>query len=496
MNGETKANTNDDLVALTEAYCNGTLDNDDLARLEGLLLHDRAARSYFRRYMALDAALHEHGASSALHWSPPIKGLPITPSSSDSAESKSDTSSKHATNAANPVRTSSSVELESRPLHSKRGLQIASLTGLTLACAAVVLAVIFNQRDSSAIGTLEDVTGDVRVISADGKGRSLKEHMRTEVGDTVRTIGSESSTVIAYPDGTRLTLVGSTSATCGDHRSKSLTIHEGTLAATVSAQSAEKPVLLTTPLAQLQLIGTTRCQIAAADGRIDLVVREGRVRVVRIRDQASVEVPSGKHATVTDRNEPAVKGLPDLASVWEETFEAGLPEGWVRGEWITASLTLSKQTGTGLPTGSRGGVKAKYGASNREGSINYSIDSHNAWLQGLFAVHKDSHLHFTFKTESRKLINIVIVTRTAGSDARFAGSYLLDDFPKRGSGQWETISIPLANFKRIQPGTESLMDVVPFKLMFVSDKPDRGLVIDRIWVTPDGPGRIVSELLQ
>ncbi len=290
---------------------------------------------------------------------------------------------------------------------------------------------------------------------------------------------------MAYPDGTRLTLIGSTSVTCGDHRSKSVVVHQGTLAASVKPQPAERPLVLTTPSAHLQVLGT-RFQVEALDHRTDLSVTEGRVRLVRIRDQQSVEVPDGKYATVTEQNTLLVKDIPGLPATWEETFETGLPTGWTQGEWVSQ----------GLPPRSRGAVKAAFEPLDG-GGANYIIGSNEAWLRGLFSVQKSSHLHFTFKTEKRGWINVFLVTRTAASDdARFSGNYLVEDFPKTGSGQWETVTIPLDAFKRIHRGSLALTEVVPFKLMFVSDGPDRGLVIDRVWVTADGPGRMVSHRVQ
>lgn len=475
MNEGNTGHARNDVVALTEGYCNGTLEGEGLAQLEEILLHDAEARAYFRRYLGLDAALREHGESAAEHWFPALKGPPVK---GLSRESDSSTSAEELENSGTPVnaiRSASRPWFISRLWHRNHKIRIAALYGVALLGVAAILGVILNHQEAStvAIGTLEQVTGDVRIMAADGQVRVTAPVGSIGQGDTVRTRGSESSAVVAHLDGTRLTLAGDTSVTYGDHRSKSIVVHQGNLAASVKPQPAEKPLLLTTPSAQLQVVGT-RFQIETLENRTDLSVTEGRVRLVRLRDQQSVEVPDGKYATVTERNQLLVKDIPSLPATWEQDFEAGLPEGWDRGEWVTE----------GLPPGSRGAVKATWGEGNS--GANYSIRSNAPWLQGLFAVQKNSHIHFTFKTERREWINIFIVTRTAGSDtARYSGNYLLEDFPKEGSGEWETVSIPLTKFKRIHSGAESLVDLVPFKLMFVFDGPDRGLVIDRVWVTPD-----------
>ena len=218
----------------------------------------------------------------------------------------------------------------------------------------------------------------------------------------------------------------------------------------------------------------------ALENMTALNVTEGLVRVTRIRDQQSVEVHDGEHTTVTEGNHLIVKDISDPPSAWEESFEAGLPEGWDKGTWVQS----------GLPHGSRGAVQAVEEVAY-DGTINFAVKSYVPWLEGLFAPGDQSHLHVTFKTASRRWINVFFATRTtAKEEPRYSGNYLLEDFPKNGGGEWETVTIPLKKLQRIHRGDIPLSDVVPFKLMFVSDAPDRGLVIDRVWITADGPGRI------
>lgn len=51
-----------DLPAAVEAYCNGNMGAEELARLEAILLADPAARARFLEYMNVDAALHAYSA--------------------------------------------------------------------------------------------------------------------------------------------------------------------------------------------------------------------------------------------------------------------------------------------------------------------------------------------------------------------------------------------------------------------------------------------------
>jgi ferric-dicitrate binding protein FerR (iron transport regulator) len=446
MSGAKKEGTPAELLSLTAGYCNGTLSTDEFAKLERLLLDDAESRALFRRYLGIDVALSVYGDSTASHW-----------------------------------------VSDGRARHWKAPRRMFGAAAVAILAAVATLWVVFFQRQASAtvIGTLEQVTGNVRILGSDGKIRAITANTPLGNGDTVRTRGSESSTVMAYSDGTRLTLVGNTSVTCGDHRSKSIVVHEGTLAASVQPQPREKPMLLTTPSAQVQVLGT-RFQIEALANRTDLNVTEGHVRVVRISDGNTVDVSDGKHAVVTEQNKLLVQDIPIVSDRWEIDFEQALPTGWDDGEPVT----------DGLPPGSRGGVKCVFSENEDLGGM-YRISSNEAWLQGLFAIRKSSHLHVTFKMDNPNWVNVLLVTRTSDPhDPRFSGNYLLKEFPSIGAGLWQTLSVPLAHFERIHSGTVPLEEVVPYKLTFFSDAPDRGLVIDRIWVTPDGPNEVVLQKVE
>jgi ferric-dicitrate binding protein FerR (iron transport regulator) len=441
---------NAELIALTEGYCNGTLSDNQFERLEGLLLSDPAARADFRRYMALDAALRDHGSIRL--------------------------------NAARPADHAKTVV--GRPHSSPQRRWKLRIIGMAAAAivGVVVLAMsLFVQpnADAKMIGTLVNVTGDVRIKDNDGQIHVVEAAAPIEQGDTVSTRGSESSTVLAYLDGTRLTLVGSTSVTFQENGTRSVVVHEGTLAAAVQPQSAKKPLLLTTPSARLHVLGT-RFQVEAGENRTDLSVTEGRVRLVRTRDSKVVDVTEGKFASVTDKNGLVVEDIPSLATSWEHDFESGLPDGWIDGEWMS----------DGLPPGSRGAVKATFRQETDEWSY-VNITTNDGWLRGLFDITKDSHLHFTFKIAKRGWINVFVITRTPDPDAPlFSGNYLYDNFPSVRRGEWHTATIPLAMFKRIHRGKVPIDEVIPYRIAFNSDQ-DRGLVVDRIWVTPDGPGEVV-----
>ncbi len=195
---EDRDRVSDEVVALTEGYCNDVLDGDGLARLERLLLCDRAARTYFRRYLGLDAALHEYGG--AVRWSPAIDEPPQSGHADETGSLKSQEVSSKSAAHANPRTPSNPRMPSSRPWQIGRlgrwklRKPIAGLAGIVALCVAAFLAVIFNQREAiaTAIATLEQPTGDVRILGTDGHVRTVAENAPIGQGDTVRTRGTES----------------------------------------------------------------------------------------------------------------------------------------------------------------------------------------------------------------------------------------------------------------------------------------------------------------
>jgi ferric-dicitrate binding protein FerR (iron transport regulator) len=463
-----------EILALTEAYANGVLDADGAARLEQLLLNDAEARRQFRRYLSVDAALHEHGAH-ALQGS--SAGPRLLGQLQELIEARGD--------------GDAACARPGRRRWTRLAIAAAAAVG---AIGIIITASLLSSRSqradqdavAAAVATLEQPSGDVSVLAADGRVRPVTSKAALGAGDTVRTAGGESFTVLTYPDGTRLTLVANTSVTFGEPPTKSIVVHHGTLAASVRPQPQGKRLVLATPSAELQVLGT-KFVLEALANRTDLRVSDGRVRLVRLADGNAVEVAGGQQAVITDQNELLVRPIPILPMTWEADFEDALPEGWQSGQRVTQ----------GLPAGSRGAVRAVPDKNPEDGQPQYVIRTQEEWCHGLFAVGKNSHLHFTFKTDNSDWINILLLTRTSEpQEFRYSGNYLLRDFPKGTAGQWHTVSIPLAEFKRIHGGDETLEEVVPYTLVFAATGADRGLVIDRVWVTPDGPGEVALKTVQ
>jgi ferric-dicitrate binding protein FerR (iron transport regulator) len=146
------------------------------------------------------------------------------------------------------------------------------------------------------IAVLGRVQGDVQIASAAGKRKAAAGEGLT-ADDGLESAGSASHAVLDYPDGTRIELgPDSTIERHAERQGKRIiTLARGTVAATVAKQAPGRSVGLTTPHAEVTVLGTQFTLVVTADAT-RLEVREGRVRLTRLPDGASIEVAAGHHS--------------------------------------------------------------------------------------------------------------------------------------------------------------------------------------------------------
>ncbi|MBA4067043.1 MAG: hypothetical protein C0501_25710 [Isosphaera sp.] len=444
-------------LVLVVRYFDGDLDKTETAELNALLRADPECRRLFAEYGTRSCLVRETVDPERQQ-----PGLP-------------------------PAELPCSLAAPSAPTgpRRKRSLLVAGAAGLLAVAATLAFGFwppphVPEEIRVAVVGAVEPGSGDVRVISPDGQVRVVAARTEIRAGDTVRTGPLHGSAAVVYPDGTRLTLVGDTAVTCSGTDRKSVVVHQGTVGASVRPQPEGSPMVLATPAARVEVRGTEfYCQ--ASPDHTDVSVTRGSVRVVRTSDGKAVEVPEGKRVLAEAQANLAVEDIPRLLDTWELDFEQGLPANLHRGRFVAE----------GLPRGSKGGVAAVRATRRGEEGL-FEIASPEMWQRGLFAFHPDSHLHVTYKMDRPDWVNVFICARSAGPNGSHVGNYLFRDpglYTPPRPGRWQTVSIPLAKLRRA--GTTSNAapgsDEVPYLVIF-SSQGDRGLVLDRVWVTRGGPG--------
>ena len=371
------------------------------------------------------------------------------------------------------------------------------LAGVGLAAAVLLLAVCLpiwfgsggpkrRTRARPVLGSIQQATATVLVSDARNEEQA-QPGIAFRSGDTLRTAGPEGFAMLVFRDGTRLAMAGSTELVAtADNGQKTVVIRQGLVAVDVARQPAEKPMILVTPTAEARILGT-RFALSAIGNATRLSVAHGKVLLKRLSDGRSVTVPSGYQAVASTRSELAARPMPPVPDTWSEDFEDGLPDQWQAGQWVTE----------GLPLNSRGAVRTqRHPRANHRLEELHTVTSNKAWTHGLFRIEEDTCLNFTYKLANPGWFHIFISVRPDDLSQPHFGTYECKDASwwSIPAGGWRTASVPLAAFGRVPkadfketPTFQPRIGDVVYVAIFSSYKHDRGLVIDRMWVTRGKP---------
>lgn len=147
-------------------------------------------------------------------------------------------------------------------------------------------------------------------------------------GDRPVSIGhslvADRPVAVHYPDGTRLFLATDASITFGG-RGKTITVARGEVAADVTPQPREEPMIFVTAGAEVRVVGTF-LTVASRGDATQVTVEKGRVQVTRRSDQWLLSLREGQVATVEPGRIPTVRPLPENVAA-DPGFESG-GRGW------------------------------------------------------------------------------------------------------------------------------------------------------------------------
>ncbi len=217
-------------------------------------------------------------------------------------------------------------------------------------------------------------------------------------GQVLRTVDEDSFAVLQFADKSILSIASGTELRCSvDSDQKHVMVSAGEIMAQVTSQPAGKPMLIETPVAKAEVVGT-KLSLFASSVLTKLAVLEGEVRLCRLLNGESVNVRSGESVTASSDSGMVFNTPTPVSSLWEVDFEEGVPRDWRAGELVRDSL----------PPGSRGAVRAVQ--VRRRGP--FLVASTRNWTSGLFRIESDTHLNVTFKRTLRGSFCIRVNTGT------------------------------------------------------------------------------------
>jgi len=203
-----------------------------------------------------------------------------------------------------------------------------------VAAAAIVLVagVTFMRPGAEeAIATVTEMNGALqwtgdggRVVHDIEAGSSLR-------GGTLESLSADSWAVLTFRDGSKVTVSGQSTLTISEDQQKQLRLREGSISASVAPQPQARPMLIHTPTAKLEVLGT-QLNVDAEAASTTLRVNEGRVRATRLADGSVADVPSGHQVIVSANRRVAliVRRRPQSVGSWQSS----LPADAIYGKWI------------------------------------------------------------------------------------------------------------------------------------------------------------------
>ncbi|MBA4019662.1 MAG: hypothetical protein C0483_21055 [Pirellula sp.] len=290
-----------ELEELLNRLVDGEFSAEDECLLQAKLDSDAASRRHYRHFMQLHGALHwDYVIAAAQSTSPRLIGKQPVPRNE-------------------------------RPRMLAWWGSLAAM--LILAVGWAWLSSGGRTPDRPTIVWVETVDGAV-VWSGDVDRRSNLTSGEQLLGGTLTLEGDAASIQLRFRDGTLLTLYGDAELDFEDEGQKRLDLKRGQLSVDARPQPKNKPMLVRTPTAEMEVVGTV-FTLSAEPQSTQLNVESGKVRMRRLVDGRTVDVDQERTAVATfdsvDVISPAAPAAPPLS--FRRTFSQAIPVHW-RGEWM------------------------------------------------------------------------------------------------------------------------------------------------------------------
>ena len=217
--------------------------------------------------------------------------------------------------------------------------------------AALLLLVTLLYFTTSTSSEIARVTGLHGAVQWTGEGGVVHElHQVGQVlrGGTLESQSADAWAELTYRDGTTVTVSGRSLLTFSDKRQKIVHLRYGNISANVAPQPTDHPMLVLTPSAQLNVLGT-QFNVDAQSESTRLVVNEGSVRLKRNTDGKEVEVDAQHSVTASiNRQDDLVPTQrAEAISSWKSELEADV----VYGKWVYRLWSLGKNLKKAVASG-------------------------------------------------------------------------------------------------------------------------------------------------
>jgi len=285
------------LLELVEQLLQGTATEAQLEQLRESLRTSSEARRFYLHYMNLHSALRRRFAFAV------------------EDEAATDDSSR---------------EAQSRP-KTQRAVRRLWI-GAGVVALMILAALVFLLRDTPNLATIAEVSGAVEWTGAGGQVVTSLTPGTTLDGGTLELLSADAWVKLVFPDRSTVTVLGRSTLTIAADHGIRIRLGEGRMAASVSPQPRSHPMLVDTPTARLEVLGT-QFDIEVEKAATTLRVNQGRVRITRLADGRVAEVPADHQVVVPASRSNALKVVPRPGPV--HVWRSNLPCGAAYGQWLS-----------------------------------------------------------------------------------------------------------------------------------------------------------------
>lgn len=231
----------------------------------------------------------------------------------------------------------SDLEQSNRILKRRRIL--VTLASIAAAVLVILSSWLLWNSQPERIVEITSIQGAVQWTGDGGNVIEALEHGGLLTGGTIETRSVSSFVELRFRDGSTLSVSGGSVLTLADDGQKKLYLRSGILSADVKKQQEQYPMIVVTPAARLEVLGT-RFDVMANPERSKISVRQGLVRAVRMSDGKSVNVAGGHSAIASTEVESDFlpRRADQAVQEWTANLEQDHKQG--EGEFVSAMVAL------------------------------------------------------------------------------------------------------------------------------------------------------------
>ncbi len=346
------------------------------------------------------------------------------------------------------------------------------LTSLALAASIAVLAAsawMWIASRPAPVLTLLECSGSVSW----SHGALIQPGEKLPAG-TLETVGDDSSALFQFDDGSLITLQGEAELSFADESQKVLTLSRGTLSAEVKPQPSGRPMLIRTPSALAEVVGTAFDLSARADDTL-LKVNTGRVKLKRLADGSEIAVTANRSALASSRADARLDAAftPEPLTNWSFDFTQTTPprdwRGFAKDGRMNAMPYIAKRN----PDGS---VIIHHGVSIRTAMLPQPAR--------LIAT-AGGVIRYRLRQEQASALNLMLITHQL--DGGFGGNFetqLNKSELQPAADGWCEITVPLTRFSPNSTRHTTLAGNILTSVLIYSTRQDVRLAVSSFALLP------------